>query len=294
MALQRILRLALSVGLILLAVYLGLTLALAWSFAFALTHPGCDEEPTHLVGVSEPQEVWLTASDGVSLRAWYYPSLNGGAILAAGGMEGALGDRLPPVDFLINDGFGVLQLDSRACARPAAPVTLGGKESLDLAAGLQFLEARPEVLQVGAFGFSMGGAAVIRAAAVHPRIAAVAAEGGYFNLGKHFTEPGSDQPLPLGLLSTAIAGAYWIQSGVNPWLLSPIDDLPRLSPRPVLLIYGEQEADNGRAWEQYAAAGEPKQLWIVPGGRHGGNQSAAPEEYQQRILEFFAQCLLQK
>lgn len=294
MIFHRIFRTVLNVSLLLLAIYLGTTLVLGWGFAFALTHPGCNSDPPLMENVSEPEEVWLSTSDGFSLRAWYYPSQNGGAILAAGGMSGALGDQPPPVDFLIRSGFGVLQLDSRACARPAAPVTLGGKETSDLEAGFQFLETRPEVKRIGEFGFSMGGAAVIRHAAVQPRILAIVAEGSYYNLGRHITEPDNSISLPHQLLLTAIAGGYWMQSGVNPWMLSPIDDLPRLSPRPVMLIYGEREADNGRAWEQYTAANEPKQLWIVPGGDHGSNRRVAPDEYQQRVLSFFERYLLQQ
>jgi len=289
-----IFRTVLNISLLLLAIYLGTTLVLGWGYAFALTHPDCNPDPPLMANVSKPEEVWLSSSDGFSLRAWYYPPKNGGAILAAGGISGALGDQPPPVDFLIGSGFGVLQLDSRSCARPAAPVTLGGKETSDLEAGFQFLETRPEVQRIGAFGFSMGGAAVIRHAAVQPQISAVVAEGGYFNLGKDLTEPDSPQSLPRRLLLTSIAGAYWMQSGVNPWMLSPIDDLPRLSPRPVLLIYGEREAGSGRAWEQYTAANEPKQLWIVPGGDHGSNRRVAPDEYMQRVLSFFERYLLQE
>jgi pimeloyl-ACP methyl ester carboxylesterase len=57
----------------------------------------------------------------------------------------------------------------------------------------------------------------------------------------------------------------------------------------VLLIYGEAEAVSGRAAEQFAAAGEPKQLWLVPGGGHGTNHAAAGEGYEEKVLEFLAQ-----
>ncbi|UCH58708.1 MAG: alpha/beta hydrolase, partial [Anaerolineales bacterium] len=88
-----------------------------------------------------------------------------------------------------------------------------------------------------------------------------------------------------------IAGAYQFFSGVNPWQVSPIDDLPSISPRPLLLIYGEGEAGSGRALAQFDAAREPKTLWIVPGGAHGSNFAASPGEYQSRIVEFFNAAL---
>jgi pimeloyl-ACP methyl ester carboxylesterase len=54
----------------------------------------------------------------------------------------------------------------------------------------------------------------------------------------------------------------------------------------VLLIFGEYAADRAQAEAQYAAAQEPKEMWIVPGAGHGGYSQADPAEYQQRVLEF--------
>jgi uncharacterized protein len=291
---HRILKLSLFALLVLILVYLAGNTLLAWIYAYSLTHPSCNLNPLNLSGFPQPEEHWLATADGISIRAWYYPSQNGAAVLATGGMDGALGQGLPPVGFLLQRGYGVLQIDSRACAKPSTPVTLGGKEVLDLSAGLDFFRARPEVEHIAAYGFSMGAASAVRAAALHAEIAAIVAEGGYFNLGQDFVEADSRQSPLRKLFLYTIAGAYWVQSGLNPRRLSPIDDLPRLSPRPVLLIYGEKEASSGRARAQYAAANEPKTLWIVPGGNHGTNYSIAPEEYERRVLRFFDHYLLGK
>jgi fermentation-respiration switch protein FrsA (DUF1100 family) len=272
-------------------IYVVLNTGLAWMYVTYLAHPSCRTNPAHLPNLPAPEEHWLTTYDGLSLRAWYYPSRNGTAILALGGMGGALGDNLPPVDFLVSEGFGVLQIDSRACARPPAPVTLGAKEIYDAEAGLDFLLSRPEVEEIGVFGFSMGAAAAIRLAARHADIAAVVAEGGYFNLGDDLIEPESRLSIPHRAFLYTIAAAYWLQTGVNPWEISPIDDLPAISPRPVLLIYGDGETASGRARAQFEAAREPKDLWIVPGGAHGSNYAASPGAYRRRVTEFFSSTL---
>jgi fermentation-respiration switch protein FrsA (DUF1100 family) len=160
---------------------------------------------------------------------------------------------------------------------------------MDAAAGLAFLHTRAEVdpARVGIFGFSMGGAGAIRTAARYPEISAVVAEGGYFNLGRDFVEPEVDEPLVRKVFLYTIAGVFWLRTGVNPWEVSPVDDIGAISPRPVLLIYGEREAASGRAQMQLDAAGEPKALWIVPGGDHGQNHRVAPEEYARHVVEFF-------
>jgi fermentation-respiration switch protein FrsA (DUF1100 family) len=121
----------------------------------------------------------------------------------------------------------------------------------------------------------------------------VVAEGGYFNLGDDFVEPGEHLSLPLRIFLYSIAGAYRVQTGVNPWIVSPIDDLPEISPRPLFLLYGEGEVTSGRAMEQFAAAKDPKALWIIPGGAHGSNYIASSVEYEQKVAEFF-QVLIPK
>ncbi|MEW5868821.1 MAG: hypothetical protein AB1894_06060 [Chloroflexota bacterium] len=292
MSTRRLLRLSAFALLVILLAYAVISTGMAWVYSYAFTHPGCIHEPAMLPGVPAPQEQILLSEDGLQLKAWYYPSQNGAAIIALGGLGGSLGTALPPVEFLLRQGYGVLQIDSRACAQPASAVTLGAGEAQDAAAGLAFLQSRPEVHAIGAFGFSMGGVTAVRAAARHPEIAAVVDDGGYFNLGDDFVEPGEPKSLPRSLFLYTIATSFWLQSGANPWQISPIDDLPRISPRPVLLIYGEGEAASGRAQAQFAAAGQPKELWIVPGGSHGRNHLAAPQEYPQRLLDFFAAHLL--
>jgi fermentation-respiration switch protein FrsA (DUF1100 family) len=183
-------------------------------------------------------------------------------------------------------------MDSRACAEPPSVVTLGADEINDVNAGVAFLSNRAEVNRIGAFGFSMGAVAVIRAAANNTNIEAVVAEGGFYNLGDDIVEPDQEKSLPFSVFLYTLAGSYGIFSGVNPWQVSPIDDLPRISPRPVFLIYGETEAGSGRADAQYTAAGQPKAIWIVPGGSHGTNHQLHPVIYEQNVLQFFNQTLL--
>jgi dipeptidyl aminopeptidase/acylaminoacyl peptidase len=198
------------------------------------------------------------------------------------------------VAFLLDQGYGVLQFDGRAHAKPKAPVTLGGDEIYDIKAGIDYLLTQPQVERIGAYGFSMGGVTVIRAAARYPEIAALVAEGGYYNLGLDFVEPEQRRSVAARFLQYNIAWAFWAASGINPWQLSPVDDLPLISPRPILLIYGEHELASGRGLIQYEAARQPKELWIVPGGSHGRNHLVAPDKYNQHVSDFFTQNLLMR
>jgi dipeptidyl aminopeptidase/acylaminoacyl peptidase len=287
---RRRLRLIIFTVLALLAAYILTNATLAWFYVSDLTHPPCQEQPQTIPGLMPPETVKLQTQtlegEVLDLRAWYYPPQNGVAILALGGVEGALGENLPPVSFLVQEGYGALQIDSRMCALPSTQITLGADEITDVAAGLDFLLNQPEVEHIGAIGYSMGASAVVRAAARHPEIEAVIAEGGYHNLGDDIVK--LDAPLsPRKVLLYGVASAYWLQTGWNPWQVSPIDDLAHISPRPLLLIYGEEEAASGEALRQFSVANEPKQLWIVPGGSHGKNYLVAPQDYRRRVLNFY-------
>jgi dipeptidyl aminopeptidase/acylaminoacyl peptidase len=272
--------------------YISINTSLAFIYAYFLTHPGCIESPLPISGIPSPEERWLDTSDGLKIRSWYYPPRNEVVIMTFGGQRGALGQNLPPVTALIQSGYGVLQMDSRACAKPPSVVTLGADEINDANAGVDFLLSQPEVKRIGAFGFSMGAATVIRTAAKNSDIEAIIAEGGFYNLGDDIVEPDQGKFLPLSIFLYTIAGSYWLFSGGNPWQVSPIDDLPRISPRPVLLIYGEKEVESGRAQAQYAAANQPKTIWIVPKGDHGTNHLLHPVIYERNVVQFFNQSLL--
>lgn len=129
-------------------------------------------------------------------------------------------------------------------------------------------------------------------AARRPEIAVTLAEGGFYNAGRDLTNADFyEPPLRRAFLYT-IAATFWLRTGANPWQLSPVEDAAKISPRPLLLIYGEHELNSGRGDLQYTAAHQPKTLWIVPNGTHGGNALAAPQEYPARVLQFFNQWLI--
>lgn len=280
-------------ALALLAGFFFLNLVLSAGFAYALTHPGCPQ-PQPLPGLAEHQTHILTTFDGHVLNAWYYPSQNGAAVIALGGLNGSLGAALPAVQPLIEAGYGVLQIESRACADPVAAVTLGARETQDALVALDFLLERPEVQpdSIGLMGFSMGAAAAIRAVAQEPRFAALAAEDPYANLGQHWLAAGEGAGplLQIPLYSSLLFLVPILRA--NPFKLSPLEDMEQIAPRPIFLLYSEGSADSGRAEAMLAAAPQPAELWIVPGSRHGDLSEVAGQEYNQRLLAFFERSLL--
>jgi fermentation-respiration switch protein FrsA (DUF1100 family) len=89
--------------------------------------------------------------------------------------------------------------------------------------------------------------------------------------------------LPLSI----IGYEFYFQTSVDN--ISPVSVIAQIAPAPVLIIAGEGDrlisADNGR--KLYAAAHEPKELWLIRGAEHGATLAAAGSEYGKRVGEFF-------
>src|SRR5215510_13283405 len=118
------------------------------------------------------QNVDLITEDGIRLSAWYTPPGNGTVILLAH----PYGDNRPEWvhELLARKGYGVLSWDARAHGESGGEIsTIGYLEKLDVKAALKYALAQPGVGHIGAWGGSMGGATLIRAAAEFPEIEAL-------------------------------------------------------------------------------------------------------------------------
>jgi len=236
------------------------------------------------------EEVTFRTPDGVTVGGWYIRPANSAVIVLVPGIGSARDGMFDDAAILARHGYGLLMYDSRACSVPGARNSLGYVETNDLLGAVEYLSRRPEAKRIGALGFSAGGVIVIRGAARDERIRAIVSEGGFHDLKQHIVH--NQAPPMRQLLEWQVLTFYWLDTGVNPAAVSPVTDIGRISPRPVLLVYGEHEAERGGAQLLYNAAREPKDLWIVPGAGHGGYINAIPQEYEQRIIAFFDKALI--
>ncbi len=238
------------------------------------------------IGLARFEDVTFQAPDGVTARGWYIPPSNGAVIMLVPGLGGARDGMLGDAAILARHGYGLLMYDARQCNVPGAKGTLGYVETNELLGAVEYLSRRDPSLRIGALGFSEGGTIVIRGAARDERIRAVVAEGGFHDLAQHVWH-GNQVSWVRQLVEAQVLMFYRLDTGIDPAQVSPATDISRISPRPVLLIYGEHEAERGGAERLFNAARAPKQVWIVPGAGHGGYIGAAPQEYEQRVVTFF-------
>lgn len=258
-------------------------------YAHALTHPGCAtmEATPADAGIEDAQDVTYLSHDGLTLRAWYLPPQNGAVIVLLPGAGGARDGMLREGAILARHGYGLLMTELRSCAHPEGQATLGYREAADLTEAVTWIRTQPGVAHVGVLGYSLGGVTAILGAAQDERNEAMVAEGGFYDLaGDIINERGND-PLWQALTYRAILFFFRRETGIAPHDVSPISVIGRISPQPLLLIYGDREVAAGHAREQHEAAGEPKALWIVPGCGHGGYLDVAPDEWEQQVVAFF-------
>ncbi len=273
------------IGLLIGSAYLGYRGAQHYIYPPRAALP-LDETPARFG--SDYEDIHLFTQDGITLSAWYTPAQNGAVILIAHGYGAARSAALHAR--FAQQGYGVISWDARAHgASGGERSTMGYEEALDVAAALDYALQQEGVQQVGAFGNSMGAATVIRAAAQRHEIAAVVADSAYPTLEEMIA-----RVAPYPVLRPFFRFFAEREVGISVRAMRPLDEIGQLTPRPVFIIQGAADATvpPDSAQRLYAAAGEPRTLWLGPGVGHGGMRAADPDEYDQRVFTFFDTYLL--
>ena len=279
-----------------------LVVAFSFILVYANTHP-----PKYPLNIP-PSEyrvayeaVSFTSDDGVALKGWLvkpaHPGTKSPAIIICHGLGANKSDFTELSASLSKRGYLVLQFDFRAHGESGGNRTsLGYHEQKDIIAALHFLKTRPGIdpKRIGIYGFSLGGSSAILAAAKTGAFSAVVADSAFTSLRDQAREAITGfyhLPAFPFLHLTVLGYEIYFQTQVD--TIAPVKVIAAIAPTPMLIIAGEGDtlipADNGR--RLFASAGEPKELWIVPGADHGGTLAAAGSEYEMRVGEFFDKYL---
>jgi pimeloyl-ACP methyl ester carboxylesterase len=230
----------------------------------------------------------LRTRDGVRLAASHLPHPSDDvAVVVAHGFSGT---HRKPWQARVARGLakhaGVVAFDFRGHGESGGVSTLGELEVLDVDAAVAWARELG-YRQVVTCGWSMGASVVIRHAALLGGADAVVSVSATSRWRVRDTRPMRrlhwiverrlGRAVGRHLLRTRLA-THWVDEPE-----SPVDVAGRIAPVPLLLVHGDRDSyftlEHPNAL--YAAARDPKELWLVPGFAHA--ESGATPELLDRI-----------
>lgn len=259
---------------------------IAGTILTAPVHQSVGDPPKDLAA----KTVQFQSESGALINGWFIPGTKGaGAIIL---MHGVRANRLSMLDrarFLARAGFSVLLFDFQSHGESSGEhITFGYLESRDAQAAVEFLRANAPGERIGVIGVSMGGAATLLAS---PKldVNAMVLEMVYPTIHQAVA---NRLTMRLGAWAEVLSPILTVQLkprlGVNADALNPIDKVGGI-PAPKLFIVGaeDQHTTLEESEQIFAAAAEPKELWIVERAKHVDLHAERTEEYERRVLSFF-------
>jgi fermentation-respiration switch protein FrsA (DUF1100 family) len=237
------------------------------------------------------EDVQFKTEDGITLRGWWFPHPETDSVVVAlTGHKGAKHDLLGIGSGLWREGHNVLLFDFRGCGTSdSAPLSLAHRELADARSAVEFVRGRMPHARIGLIGYSMGAAVAILTAVADPEISGVVADSSFAGISEVVEAAYRRHGLPSSLLVPIADTLNRWRHGYNFSSVRPVDVIPRLAPRPILIIHGADDAMTPveQASRLYEAALEPKDLWITENTPHCGTYFVDREEYVRRVAGFF-------
>jgi alpha-beta hydrolase superfamily lysophospholipase len=195
--------------------------------------------------------------------------------------------------FLNRLDYTVLLIDQQAHGESTGKrVTFGARESLGVKAAIAYLKRNLPGEKIGVIGVSLGAASAVLARpgraidalvleVMYPTIEEASAN----RMGMYLGPPGR-------LLAPLLVGQIPLRTGVAVAQLRPIDAVADVT-CPLLVIGGSKDRHTTAAETRriFAAAHEPKELWMVEGKAHENMHEVVRAEYEQRVSAFLEQHL---
>jgi dipeptidyl aminopeptidase/acylaminoacyl peptidase len=271
--------------------------ALAWRASARAVHPGPASYAWSAADFPElaAEEVVVDSSTGVRLAGRFFPGSKRATVVLTHGYGGTQDEMLPVAAALHRKGYTVFTYDTRGCGGSSGEITFGAREQDDLISVVDYLASRPDVdaENLGALGFSMGGATTLLASARDPRIKAVVADSAW-KTAKSWLRPSVKAVFlhPRDHLSALSLTFAELRTGVDLDDLRPVDAMRALSRRPILLIHGTADdvvlpADA----DALAAANANAEVWRIEGATHGATVAPGGATTSERVPEFFERAL---
>ena len=262
-------------------------LTASWMVAGALVAPNpC------VVG-DPPRELNATAftvnsSSGSAISGWHtQPEASNGVIVLLHGIRGSRLTMLDRARMLHDRGYSTVMIDFQAHGQsPGDAITVGHLEQHDVHAAVDFARREHPNEPIGVVGVSLGGAAALLASPLG--IDALVLESVYPNIHDAVHNRVAAKLGPFSFIPAEVLLAQLQpRLGISTSQLRPIDRLPDIDCA-AFVASGtrDQHTTESETETMFAAASEPKELWLVDGAAHVDLFSNDPIEYQQRVFGF--------
>jgi fermentation-respiration switch protein FrsA (DUF1100 family) len=269
-------------------------------------------EPPATAVAATHEDVSFKASDGVTLKGWWFTSTvqtvggRGGdqpnfapvdrAVVFVHGRganrisSGFHVDKIAPI-FLAR-GWNVLLFDLRGHGESGGErYSLGQYEPRDIVAAIELAAAKTNIpkARVAVIGESLGAGSAIMTVALDPAIGPVVADSAYADGYTVVSEVGPNYSGLPGFFTPGIAVASRVVFGLDVWSVRPADVVRAHPERAWLFIQCTTDktvyAHHGTDLKA-ASANKDTELWMVDGCDHVKAFSDHPAEWQQRVLAF--------
>ena len=289
----------LSITFVVLAVLYGLVSFLIAQGVTKADRDPQEDHPSNYELVFEDVE-FLSRRGDVMLSGWSLPGQDSSPHLIFVHGIGSVRSGDNAVDLaarMVGRDYNVLMFDLRGHGSSGGDKVSGGYfERWDVLGAFDYLVERgidpSRTGQIGLIGFSMGAATSIMAAAEEPRITALVADSPYANASDLIArEAARTTPIPGWLTPIFIPAAKLMAKGIydiDIGELVPERVVTRLG-YPIFVIHGI--ADERIPWQQgqrvAGAAEQGSSIWLVPGVDHVDAFLTHPDEYVDRVAEYF-------
>jgi len=235
------------------------------------------------------EEVSFRSSDGLMLHGWFLPAQGKpkGTVLFLHGNAENISTHIGSVYWLPAQHYNVFLLDYRGYGGSEGTPTMAGVQD-DINSAMAYLLRRTDIdhKRIVILAQSLGGSLAIYNVAHSPyraNVRALVSESAF-----------SDYR---GLAREKL-GSFWL-SWPFQWPLSltinddfsPLPVVSKISPIPLLIIHGDSDKivplSNGQAL--FAAALEPKEMWVVPNGGH--IEAFRHREFRKKLVDYFARVM---
>lgn len=246
------------------------------------------------------QNVSITAADGITLRAWFVrpKKTNGDTVILLHGIGDNREGMMGYAELFLSHGYTVLVPDSRAHGESGGGfATYGIKERDDVWRWLDWLSVPEQPRCIFGMGESAGASILLQSLQRNSLFCAVVAESPFSSF-RQVAYLRVGQFLHVGpwlgriVLRPAVETAFLVGKlrwGVNLADASPADSV-RGASVPVLLIHGLADHNIPPRQSELIRAVSPTRitLWEVPNAGHCGAVNAAGEEFNRRVIDWFA------